>query len=106
MIPKKLRKQLEKRGIKIKNDKKLFQKHVKENILSGATVGWFDCREPNTIYLVKRWFWYKSPDIITTILHEYRHWLQFHRNKLIWDSNRAAECDADKYAERTIKYFN
>ena len=106
MIPKKLKEQLRKRGIEIRVDRKLQRRHIKEQLICNPTVGWYDRETPNIIYLAKFAFWYKSLDVVKTILHEYRHWIQFHRKKSLWRTYKPAEIDAEKYAKRALKYFS
>ncbi len=107
MISKKLKKLLEKRNIEIKVDEKLYRKKVKNSmsVIDSSTVAWFSPATPNTIYLVEGVFWYKASDITNVILHEYRHWVQWHRKHLIWCTTTRAEQDANLFAERARKYF-
>lgn len=101
----KLKRLLKKRGIEIKIDRKLHREYIRKNIVCNKTVGWYNWNEPNIIFLVKGILFYKSKDIIKTILHEYRHWIQFHRKESIFITCFESEYDACEYAERARKYF-
>ena len=101
----KLKHQLAKRNIKVKSDIKQYRRFITTGELDRTTSAWFNEDEPDFIYVVRVNKKYKVKNIVYILLHEYRHWLQLHRKKAIWHTYMPAEQDAERFAERALRYF-